>query len=364
MVHYPSRILDAMPRAIDLFCGCGGLTLGLKKAGFNVVAAVDSDSLSVETYKANHPDVRVWETDIRKLSVRQVMRILRLRSGALDLLAGCPPCQGFSTMRTLNGKKRTRDKRNDLVFDFMRFVRVLKPKAIMLENVPGLAKDFRLRRVCKQLQSLGYAFKVEVLNAADYGVPQRRRRMILIASRKFEPEFAPVARRKRTVRDAISGLPAPGKAGRDPLHRNEEKRSKRIMDMICSIPKNGGSRRDLGPGAQLRCHQKCDGFKDVYGRMAWAEVAPTITSGCINPSKGRFLHPSQHRAITLREAALLQSFPKSYAISLAHGRYPAATLIGNALPPEFIRRHAAQLRKQLAYHSERGISQKKWLIYR
>lgn len=336
-----------MLRAIDLFSGCGGLTLGLKKARFKVIGAVDNDSLSVETYRANHPDVEIWEIDIKRLSARHVMRKLRLRSGALDLLAGCPPCQGFSTMRTLNGNKRTRDKRNDLVFEFMRFVRVLRPKAIMLENVPGLAKDFRLTRVCKQLHSLGYKFKFQVLNAADYGIPQRRRRMILIAGRKFQPEFAPASLRKRTVRDAIAGLPSPGKGGRDPLHRNEEKRTGRIVEMIRNVPKNGGSRKDLGARKQLACHRRCDGFKDVYGRMAWEDVAPTITSGCINPSKGRFLHPSQHRAITLREAALLQGFPRSYVISLRLGRYPAAALIGNALPPEFVARHAGAVRRLL-----------------
>lgn len=352
--YIPAKDLDAMLRAIDLFSGCGGLTLGLKKAGFNVIAAVDNDPLSVETYKANHPEVEVWETDIGKIPVREVMRKLRLRSGALDLLAGCPPCQGFSTMRTLNGKNSVRDERNDLVFEFMRFVRVLRPKAIMLENVPGLAKNFRLTRFCNQLRSLRYKFKVRVLNAADYGVPQRRRRMILIASREFEPEFARPSLHKRTVRDAIASLPAPTDDGRDPLHRNEENRSNRIAEMIHSIPKDGGSRKDLGPQKQLKCHLRCDGFKDVYGRMAWEEVAPTITSGCINPSKGRFLHPSQDRAITLREAALLQSFPRNYTISLQHGRYSAASLIGNALPPQFITGLAKPIRKLLLGDERKG----------
>src|SRR4051812_24047702 len=113
----------AKPRAIDLFSGCGGLTLGLRQAGFRVIGAVEIDSLAVETYKANHKRVHVWEKDIRKVSVAEVKRKLKLKPGELDLLAGCPPCQGFSTMRTLNGKYRIDDSRNDLLLDFMRFIR-------------------------------------------------------------------------------------------------------------------------------------------------------------------------------------------------------------------------------------------------
>jgi DNA (cytosine-5)-methyltransferase 1 len=332
--------------AVDLFSGCGGLTLGLKKAGFQVLGAVDNDALSMETYKANHAEVKTWELDIRKLAASRVMRGLRLRPGQLDLLAGCPPCQGFSAMRTLNGSKRARDPRNDLVFDFLRFVRVLRPKTVMLENVPGLAKDRRIRQFRRKLRRLSYGYKCDVLNAANYGVPQRRRRMILVASRVFEPSFAEPSTSRRTVRDAFTNLTRPG-ATKDPLHRGGENRTPRIAAMIRRIPRNGGSRNALGRRKQLECHRNFEGFRDVYGRIAWSKVAPTITGGCINPSKGRFLHPSQNRAITLREAALLQGFPRSYRISLRRGRYPAAALIGNALPPEFVRRHALELLKSL-----------------
>jgi DNA (cytosine-5)-methyltransferase 1 len=162
----------------------------------------------------------------------------------------------------------------------------------------------------------------------------------------FEPSFAEPSTSRRTVRDAFANLTRPG-ASSDPLHRSGENRTPRIAAVIRRIPGNGGSRNALGRGRQLECHRNFDGFRDVYGRMAWNKVAPTITSGCINPSKGRFLHPSQNRAITLREAALLQGFPKSYSISLRRGRYPAAALIGNALPPELVRRHAIKLLKSL-----------------
>jgi DNA (cytosine-5)-methyltransferase 1 len=145
------------PRAIDLFSGCGGLTEGLKQAGFRVIGAIECNDLAVRTYKANHKNVSVWQNEIQGVSVAQVQRELKLKPGQLELLAGCPPCQGFSTITTLNGKrKRSSDDRNNLIFEFMRFVRGLKPKAIMLENVPGLAKNWRLKLVLAELRRLGY----------------------------------------------------------------------------------------------------------------------------------------------------------------------------------------------------------------
>jgi|SRR3990172_3048513 len=331
--------------AIDLFSGCGGLTLGLKQAGFRVIAAIEIDPLAVETYKKNHPRVRVWEKDIRVLAASLVMEELGLKCGELDLLAGCPPCQGFSAITTLNGCRRRSDPRNNLIFEFLRFVRIMRPKAIMMENVPGLVKDRRLKRLNRSLEKLGYKSNAAVLDAADYGVPQRRRRFILMGCPDLAPKFARRGRKAVTVRRAIEKLGP--RARRDPLHTFPEKRSERVRALIGLVPKNGGSRLDLGLQRQLACHRKSDGFKDVYGRMAWNDVAPTITGGCCNPSKGRFLHPTKNRCITLREAALLQSFPKSYFFSLRRGKFAVAEMIGNALPPEFIRRHATALTRTL-----------------
>jgi DNA (cytosine-5)-methyltransferase 1 len=328
------------PRAIDLFSGCGGLTLGLKQAGFLVIGAVELDPIAVHTYRANHKRVRVWSQDIRSLDPRVVMRALKLRRGQLDLLAACPPCQGFSTMRTLNGRREIQDPLNDLVMEFLRFVKATFPKSIMLENVPGLATDKRFLSVINHLRRWGYKCKFAVLNAAHYGVPQRRRRLILVGSRFSKVQFGEKEPNGTVVRDVLKGLPRAGKSG-DPLHDIGEHRSADIAARIKQIPKDGGSRQDLGQ--QLPCHKNCDGFKDVYGRMRWNDVAPTITTGCVNPSKGRFLHPRCNRTITLREAALLQSFPADYYISLERGKFYAATMIGNALPPEFIRRHATAL---------------------
>lgn len=333
--------------AIDLFAGGGGLTLGLKLAGFRVVGAVEIDELAAETYIDNHRDVRLWTTDIRQLDASHVRRSLRLKKRQLDVLAGCPPCQGFSSLTTKNGAKVVNDPRNSLVWDFARFAAELLPKAIMLENVPGLAKDPEFSAVVAALRQLGYSIEFRIQNSAKFGVAQRRRRLILLGGLYGSVPFADeLTTQPPTVRDVIGHLPNPGNSG-DLLHDLPERRGARVQRIIQSIPSDGGSRSQLPDDMVLDCHRRVSGFKDVYGRMAWDAVAPTITSGCVNPSKGRFLHPSQPRTITLREAALLQGFPPNYRFSLRRGKYATAIIIGNALPPEFIRLHAVKVMKYI-----------------
>jgi len=334
------------PNAIDLFCGCGGLTLGLKKVGFNVLGAVDIDPLSIETYKANHPEVYTWEKDICKLQPNVLKRKFHLKKGDLDLLAGCPPCQGFSTIRTLNGARNIKDPRNDLLLEFQRFVEALRPKAVMLENVPGLARDGRFEKFLIFMKKFGYVGTPKILDAADYGVPQRRRRLIYVAGFGSEIAYAKKSKKHRTVRNAIAKLPKTGESG-DLVHDIPERHNPTVLYLIRRIPKNGGSRTDLPMEDQLDCHKRCTGFKDVYGRMAWDDVAPTLTSGCFNPSKGRFLHPEEDRAITMREAALLQGFPRRYKFPITSNKSALASMIGNALPPPFISRHAKRVLKHL-----------------
>ena len=337
----------ARPTALDLFSGCGGLTLGMKLAGFRVLAAVEIDPLSVESYSLNHSDTRVWEADIRQVDPAEVMAELRLKPGELDLLAGCPPCQGFSTIRTKKRTTSVEDARNVLVFEFLRFARVFRPKTVILENVPGLTSYEGFRAVVLGLEELGLQSDFRVLDAADFGVPQRRRRMVLLGSTYGPVAFPTPDSQRITVRDVIGSMPKPGKS-EDPLHRVRELRCERIRRLIASVPKDGGSRDALPERMKLACHKRASGFGDVYGRMAWDDVAPTITGGCVNPSKGRFLHPTEDRAITPREAAILQSFPSKYKFSLRCGKYGVARLIGNAFPPEFARRHAAMAAAHLA----------------
>lgn len=331
--------------AIDLFAGAGGLSLGLKQAGFTLMGAVEADGLAAETYRYNHPEVALLEENILDVEPDRWREALGLRRGELALLAGCPPCQGFSSIRTRN-KGTHQDDRNDLVFEFIRFVDEFQPRSVMFENVPGLANDSRFTTLVRRLRRRGYSVTTGVRNAADYSVPQRRHRLILLAIRGTRPRLADPASRVATVREAIGHLPPPSR-GNDALHQ-VEKRSQRVMELIAAIPRDGGSRAALPANLVLACHLRSDGFKDVYGRMRWSSVAPTITGGCVNPSKGRFLHPDQDRAITLREAARLQSFPPKYHFSIRRGKYAAAEMIGNAFPPEFARQHAVILAQVLA----------------
>lgn len=340
--------------AIDLFCGCGGLTQGLRDAGFRVLGAVDNDGYALEAYRANHRGVRVWRSDIRRVSAARMRKDLKLRKGQLALLAGCPPCQGFSTVRTLNGSRRIKDERNDLLSDFLRFVRAFRPRAVMLENVPGLVDDRRFKHFVSKLRSMEYGVEYRIVNAAHHSVPQRRKRLILLARAENGDVEFPVPKTKIvTVRRAIGDLPPAGKSG-DPLHDAPEKRSEKVSRLIALVPKDGGSRSDLPARLRLKCHQKLSGFYDIYGRMAWDDVAPTITSGCNNPSKGRFLHPVRNRAITLREAAVLQGFPIRYKFPGEIKKERISLMIGNALPPSLIAAHASVVQSKLLVKTRRG----------
>ncbi|MFO1534833.1 MAG: DNA cytosine methyltransferase, partial [Thermoplasmatota archaeon] len=196
------------PLAIDLFCGAGGMTVGLKQAGFSVIGAIDIDPVAVETYLKNHKKCAVWQGDIRKLDGTAVLKELRIQVGELDLLAGCPPCQGFSRMRTRN-RKSVRDRRNTLVDEFLRLVRELRPKTVMMENVPRLRRYPRLASMVRELRRSGYHVDHGVVDAAKFGVPQRRKRFILLASLVGDIKIPETKWASQTVRDAIGDLPQP-----------------------------------------------------------------------------------------------------------------------------------------------------------
>ena len=332
--------------AIDLFAGCGGLTYGLKQAKFQVIAALELDAVAASAYKLNHPKTSLKEADIRSVNGKKWMKELALQPGELDLLAGCPPCQGFSRLRTMNGVYSNRDDRNRLLLEMARLVKEFKPKAVMMENVPDLEGKSVFKEFVQVLKRNGYMPSWDVHDVQHYGVPQRRKRLVLVAGRGFSIPFCSMARTVKTVRSAIGNLKPAGSSG-DPLHDFPEYRTQRMKDWIALIPKNGGSRLDLPLKMQRPCHRRSDGFKDVYGRMAWDEVAPTITGGCFNPSKGRFLHPEANRNITIREAALLQTFPRSFRLPNGFTKTNAALMIGNALPPEFVKRQAVAIRKAI-----------------
>ena len=321
--------------AIDLFSGCGGLSEGLRQAGFTVVAAIEMDEYAAKCYSMNHPETVLIQKNIRKVTSSDIKKILRGKK--LHLLAGCPPCQGFSTVRRLNKKRAARDPRNNLILDYLRLVKKLKPLTIMLENVMALKDYYLFKFLLRALEGLGYKIDCDIVNIAEYGVPQRRKRLVMVGSLLDKIEVAPATGQRKTVRDAIGNLTSIKKT-RDPLHRITVNHTIKVQKMIRLIPHNGGSRADLPKRYELNCHTKeTVGFKDIYGRLRWDDFSSTITGGCLNPSKGRFLHPSENRVITPREAAVLQTFPANYQFPLNIPKGELAALIGNALPPKFSR---------------------------
>ena len=262
--------------------------------------------------------------------------------GDLDLLAACPPCQGFSSIRTRN-QKISEDPRNELIFEVMRLIEELLPKCVLIENVPRLLNDSRVDTFKQSLTKLGYVFAGGVLDAQHFGVPQRRKRMILIGSRIGQinlPEAIPHL--KKTVRDALGDIPSPDSPHKRPLHRLRQRLSKRILERISHVKKN---RHELPQHLVLDCHKKYpNGFRDVYGRISWDEVSPTITRSSHNPSKGRFVHPNENRGLTAYESMILQGFPRSYKFPVKFGLGKISSMIGEALPPPFAQAQAQHIK--------------------
>lgn len=319
--------------AIDLFSGCGGLSQGLEDAGFKVLACCEIRSEARDTYKLNHPNT-VLLTDICKADPLALKKKLGLRRGQLDLLAGCPPCQGFSSIRTHNGEIAC-DPRNELIFQVERFVDAFKPRCVLIENVPRLLKDSRLALFKKHLsKKWGYHFVDGVLDARDFNVPQRRKRMILIGSRLNKPVLPSKNNLRITVSDAIRNIEIPSGDEGESARRLAKLRQHFSPAVQARIERIKDSRSDLPDDMALECHKRYPkGFRDVYGRMSWDDVSPTITRGCGNPSKGRYLHPSENRAINMLEAMILQGFPKTYKFPEELGIGKIASMIGEAFPP-------------------------------
>ncbi|MEV2245102.1 DNA cytosine methyltransferase [Streptomyces sp. NPDC049970] len=322
------------PSAIDLFAGAGGATQGLTGAGFSVLGAVENDPSAAATHAKNHPSAHLWETDIRRLPASAMRKQLGLSLGELTLLKTCPPCQGFSSLAS--GKGLTDQERNDLVVHTVRFVRAFMPQSVLLENVPGLAKDARLQYVRESMSSLGYVSMIYRFEASEFAVPQRRRRLIMLAVRgkrtKMPSDISDVVadlRGSMSVREAFAGLQSGAREG-DPLDRSRRS-SDKVLNRIAAIPVGGG-RFDLPEEHQLECHKRL-GRKNAtasYGRIKWNVPSPTMTTRCTTPACGTFIHPEENRGITLREAATLQTFPHDYDFQGEYGAIERQ--IGNAVP--------------------------------
>lgn len=320
-------------------------------ARWRVLAACDNNEAVAKTYKANHPKTKFVTGDI---SDDATIDDLETKVGGthVDLMIVCAPCQPFSSQNRV----RQEDGRKQLIVRALAAVERLEPTAIFFENVPGLASAaYRpiLDAVKARLSELGYALSEPMVrDAADYGVPQRRRRCIMFAAKSQAAVDAFVSRDvrtpRRTVQQAIGDLP-PLLAGEydpgDALHRARVHQPIAI-ERLMSIPADGGSRSSLPSHLELKCHVgRKTSFSDVYGRMAWSGPAPTLTTGCTDITRGRFAHPTQHRAITLREAARLQSFPDDYVF--AGNGSEIATQIGNAVPPDMVRAFSPAFRAAL-----------------
>jgi len=337
--------------AVDFFCCAGGVTNGFRKAGINVLGGIDIEENYRESYQVNNPGSKFIRADIAKLKPIDLQKKLRIKRNMDNLIfVGCSPCQYYTIMQT----DKTKSAKGKLLLEeFRKFVAYFLPGFIFIENVPGLERkgESPLANFKKFLEENGYVFSDDVVNAAHYDVPQNRVRYVLVASRVNKKISIPKGNTKvPTVRKAIGDFP-PIPAG----YRDEKVEKKHWsaklqpinMLRIQNTPPNGGTRLAWknNEQLQLKCYKgKDDTFVDVYGRMKWDTPSPTITTKFYSISNGRFGHPDQHRAISLREGATLQSFPKNYKF-ISDSQMMVARMIGNAVPPNMAKWIGANIKK-------------------
>jgi DNA (cytosine-5)-methyltransferase 1 len=354
------------PLAIDLFAGCGGLSKGLQKAGFDVRAAVEIDAAAAKTYRKNHPQTALIQRDICKVSASELRELCGGK--IISLLAGCAPCQGFCSLTV---KNRREDPRNQLVLQMANLIEELKPEAVMMENVPGLENRGAniFWQFVAHIKILGYQPEWRVIQMADYGVPQSRRRLVLFAGRGFKIPFPPATHAKNpqpesnlkkwlTLRDVISKQTKPvtmskahkmGGPRKLNWHVVRDLQPQVAARLNAAIP--GKTWLALDESIRPVCHRGgYNGFTNTYGRMSWNQTPVTMTGGCTTPCKGRFGHPNKNRTtISVREAATIQTFPRGYKFETDYMDV-ACDMIGNAVPPKFAwivgKRIRVELRKR------------------
>lgn len=342
-------------KAIDLFCGAGGLSTGLKKSGFRLCLGVDIDEKALKTYKCNLKRTKVLKEDIKKVTGEKITELTGINRRDNFLLAGCPPCQGFSSL----GKRDANDEKNELVYEYIRIINELEPSFILMENVPGMSTGVGkeiFKNVVKELEE-NYHVEYATLNAADFGVPQIRKRLVLHGIRndvydnlgldkekqKILPKSTHSKEKKKgyrkwvTVRKAIFDLPilGAGESYDDGIIKNHKARSlsETNIERLQEIRLHGGNREMISEELQLECHKKENvSYTDIYGIIDPDKPAPTITSGCTIISKGRYCHPTQNRGLSIREAARLQSFDDKFEFQGNMGEM--SLQIGNAVPPK------------------------------
>ena len=363
--------------ALDLFCGCGGISAGLRKAGFRILAGADVEKHYIQTYRVNFPEAESLEVDLASMNPEDLMQVLNFKQGELDLLAGGPPCQGFS--KNVPRSQRTFDLKNNLlIYTFLDYCHHLRPKTILMENVAEMKNGFDqtyTEQITDHLHKLGYNVKHSVLNAADFGVPQRRRRAFFLAAADGATlDFPFPTHRQRPTRnvtselferdehisvwDAIGDLPSiEHGSGEEPcdyrstpisefqrrirnasgsvMNHVARKLEKTQFERLANL-KPGQGHKDLPRHLQVK-----SGYSGAYGRLTKEMIAPTITRWVFHPGSGRFGHPVDLRTITMRETARLQSFDDSFVFV---GSYvQQAGQLGNAVPPLLVEKIAESL---------------------
>lgn len=346
--------------AVDLFSGAGGFSLAAILSGFEINFALENDKRAVETFKANiltrvgGKKAKVFDGSILQYCPAKISEE-RFGSNTCDLLLGGPPCQGFSKHRILNSG--VNDPRNELIFAYFEFVRALRPRVFLMENVPGILWDRHKEYIDKfysEGKKAGYhLFVPVVLDARDFGVPQRRKRVFILGLREDLDTSSFAWPPNATHSDPQK--PRPGTepwvpcstvfrsapvADENDIHMNH---GPELVKAFRNTPPNGGSR--MNSGRILDCHKNHGGHKDVYGRINPADPAPTMTTACTNPSKGRFVHPTKHHGISVREAARIQSFPDNYVFKGGLGQ--SGRQIGNAVPVDLGKALLKHIKKQL-----------------
>ena len=361
----PSLDLRKPVKVFDLFCGCGGTSSGLRAAGMEIALGLDNDPDAGRTFRHNFPEAVFVEKDIRDLATQELDRVVGRFPDHPLWFSACAPCQPFSQQR--RGAVPRGDTRTGVLRHLMRFVKRYRPEFLFLENVPGLRKHWIGRDVfepiMRDLDQLGYFVRCQVVRSQDFGVPQRRTRLVLLGSRIFPVPFpththGPGSRNPdyATVKDWIYLLP-PISAGEShpdiPNHRSA-RLSQLNLQRISSTPP-GGSWKDWPLELVPECHRfGFTGFSDVYGRLKWDSQAPALTTRCISFSNGRFGHPQQDRAISVREAALLQTFPMDFEFT---GSLTAqARQVGNAVPALLAQRFGEQITAHLGHPLEKPIA--------
>lgn len=325
--------------AIDLFCGVGGLTKGLEQAGINVVAGIDFEPNCQYAYEENN-NAKFIQRDITTVTPEE---LCSLYPDNLDIhiLAGCAPCQPFSKYTQRYRKDGYKDEKWRLLYSFGNLAKKTRPEIIAMENVPELEKTSVFSDFVKELGSCGYHISHQVVYCPDYGIPQSRKRLVLLASLLGNIELIPPTHTPQnyvTVRDAIGNLPPLIAGSTDPndlMHSATTLSEKNIRRIQQSVP--GGTWRDWDEDLRLKCHKKNTGktYPSVYGRMLWDAPSPTITTQFYGYGNGRFGHPDQDRALSLREGAILQSFPPDYKFIKSTSilnKHQLGLQIGNAVP--------------------------------